>query len=78
MFSNICKVFFIYLMPVLFINAQEKKIKVFVGEIKQNIDPRMSRYTKLFLEKAKEKEDRRNIKRRLQCGGHTATGITCI
>ena len=56
MFSNICKVFFIYLMPVLFINAQEKKIKVFVGEIKQNIDPRMSRYTKLFLEKAKEKD----------------------
>lgn len=43
-------------MPVLFINAQEKKIKVFVGEIKQNIDPRMSRYTKLFLEKAKEKD----------------------
>ena len=43
-------------MPVLFINAQEKKIKVFVGEIKQNIDPRTNRYTKLFLEKAKEKD----------------------
>ena len=56
MFSNICKVFFIYLMPVLFINAQEKKIKIFVGEIKQNIDPRTNRYTKLFLEKAKEKD----------------------
>ena len=56
MFSNICKVFFIFLMPVLFINAQDKKTKVFVGEIKQNIDPRTNRYTKLFLEKATEKD----------------------
>lgn len=56
MFSNICKVFFIFLMPVLFINAQEKKTIVFVGEIKQNIDPRTNRYTKLFLEKATEKD----------------------
>ena len=56
MFSNICKVFFIFLMPVLFINAQEKKTIVFVGEIKQNIDPRTNRYTKLFLEKAIEKD----------------------
>ena len=56
MFSNICKLFFIFLMPVLFINAQEKKTIVFVGEIKQNIDPRTNRYTKLFLEKAKEKD----------------------
>jgi len=43
-------------MPVLFINAQEKKTIVFVGEIKQNIDPRTNRYTKLFLEKATEKD----------------------
>ena len=43
-------------MPVLFINAQDKKTKVFVGEIKQNIDPRTNRYTKLFLEKATEKD----------------------
>ena len=43
-------------MPVLFINAQEKKTIVFVGEIKQNIDPRTNRYTKLFLEKAIEKD----------------------
>jgi len=43
-------------MPVLFINAQDKKTKVFVGEIKQNIDPRTNRYTKLFLEKAIEKD----------------------
>ena len=56
MFSNICKLFFIFLMPVLFINAQEKKTIVFVGEIKQNIDPRTNRYTKLFLEKATEKD----------------------
>jgi membrane-bound serine protease (ClpP class) len=56
MISNICKVLLIYLMPVLFINAQEKKTKVLIGEIKQNIDPRINRYTKLFLEEAIEKD----------------------
>ena len=43
-------------MPVLFINAQEKKTKILIGEIKQNIDPRINRYTKLFLEEALEKD----------------------
>ena len=54
--SNILKVLLFSVLPLFFINANDKETKVLVGEIKSNIDPRTNRYTKLLLEEASEKE----------------------
>ena len=53
--SNILKVLLFSVLPLFFINANDKETKVLVGEIKSNIDPRTNRYTKLLLEEASEK-----------------------
>ena len=54
--SNILKVLLFSVLPLFFINANDKETKVLVGEIKSNIDPRTNRYTKLLLEEASEKD----------------------
>ena len=36
--------------------SQEKKLNVLLVEIKQNIDPRINRYTKLMLEEVEKKD----------------------
>ena len=54
--SNILKVLLFSVLPLFFINANDKETKVLVGEIKSNIDPRTNRYSKLLLEEASEKE----------------------
>ena len=55
------KIIYIFLLIfiVLKINvsfSQEKKLNVLLVEIKQNIDPRINRYTKLMLEEVEKKD----------------------
>ena len=54
MYSNIFKLFLLIIMPALICEAESKKKKVLLGEIKTNIDPRTNRYTKLLLNEGKK------------------------
>ena len=56
MYSNIFKLFLLFLSPVLICEAVSEKKKVLLGEIKANIDPRTNRYTKLLLEEGEKNQ----------------------
>ena len=56
MYSNIFKLFVLFLSPVLICEAVSEKKKVLLGEIKANIDPRTNRYTKLLLEEGEKNQ----------------------
>ena len=56
MYSNIFKLFVLFLAPVLICEAVSEKKKVLLGEIKANIDPRTNRYTKLLLEEGEKNQ----------------------
>ncbi len=56
MYSNIFKLLLLIIMPALICEAESKKKKVLLGEIKTNIDPRTNRYTKLLLNEG-QKDD---------------------
>ena len=56
MYSNIFKLLLLIIMPALICEAESKKKKVLLGEIKTNIDPRTNRYTKLLLNEGKKDE----------------------
>ena len=55
------KITYILLLISMFLKinisvAQEKALNVLLVEIKQNIDPRMNRYTKLMIEEVERKD----------------------
>ena len=55
MYSNILKVFLLFILPLLNIQGESEKKKILVGKIDNNIDPRTNRYSKLLLEEASNK-----------------------
>ena len=56
MYSNIFKLLLLFITPTLICEAESKKKKILLGEIKTNIDPRTNRYTKLLLNEG-QKDD---------------------
>ena len=54
--SNIFKVFILFIFPLFNINAENEEIKILLGKIDDNIDPRTNRYSKLLLEEASKSE----------------------
>ena len=56
MYSNIFKLFLLFIAPILICDAEPEKKKILLGEIKANIDPRTNRYTKLLLEEGKKNQ----------------------
>jgi membrane-bound serine protease (ClpP class) len=56
MYSNIFKLFILFIAPILICEAESEKKKILLGEIKANIDPRTNRYTKLLLEEGKKNQ----------------------
>ena len=57
----IYKITYIFLLISTLLNinvsfSQEKEVNILLVEIKQNIDPRMNRYTKLMLEEVEKKD----------------------
>ena len=44
------------LLKINTLTAQSKKTNILLVEIKQNIDPRVNRYTRLMLEEVEKKE----------------------
>ncbi len=56
MYSNIFKLFLLFIAPILICDAKPEKKKILLGEIKANIDPRTNRYTKLLLEEGKKNQ----------------------
>lgn len=56
MYSNIFKLFILFIAPILICEAESQKKKILLGEIKANIDPRTNRYTKLLLEEGKKNQ----------------------
>ena len=56
MYSNIFKLFLLFIAPILICGAEPEKKKILLGEIKANIDPRTNRYTKLLLEEGKKNQ----------------------
>ena len=55
MYSNILKVFLLFILPLFNIQGESEKKKILVGKIDNNIDPRTNRYSKLLLEEASNK-----------------------
>lgn len=56
MYSNIFKVFILFIFPLFNINAENEEKKILLGKIDDNIDPRTNRYSKLLLEEASKSE----------------------
>jgi len=54
--SNIFKVFILFIFPLFNINAENEEMKILLGKIDDNIDPRTNRYSKLLLEEASKSE----------------------
>lgn len=54
MYSNILKVFLLFVLPIFNIQGENEKKKILVGKIDNNIDPRTNRYSKLLLEEASD------------------------
>lgn len=54
MYSNILKVFLLFVLPLFNIQGENEKKKILVGKIDNNIDPRTNRYSKLLLEEASD------------------------
>ncbi len=56
MYSNILKVFVLFVLPIFNILADNEEKNILLGKIDNNIDPRTNRYSKLLLEEASKDE----------------------
>ena len=56
MYSNILKVFVLFILPLFNIVADNDEKKILLGKIDDNIDPRTNRYSKLLLDEASKDE----------------------
>ena len=56
MYSNILKVFVLFILPLFNIIADNDEKKILLGKIDDNIDPRTNRYSKLLLDEASKDE----------------------
>ncbi len=56
MYSNILKVFVLFILPLFNIIADNNEKKILLGKIDDNIDPRTNRYSKLLLDEASKDE----------------------
>ncbi len=56
MYSNILKVFVLFIFPLFNIIADNDEKKILLGKIDDNIDPRTNRYSKLLLDEASKDE----------------------
>ena len=56
MYSNILKVFVLFILPLFNIIADNDEKKILLGKIDDNIDPRTNRYSKLLLDEASQDE----------------------
>ena len=56
MYSNILKVFVLFVLPLFNILANNEEKKILFGKIDNNIDPRTNRYSKLLLDEASKDE----------------------
>ena len=56
MYSNILKVFVLFILPLFNIIADNDEKKILLGKIDDNIDPRTNRYSKLLLDEASNDE----------------------
>ena len=56
MYSNILKVFVLFILPLFNIVADNDEKKILLGKIDDNIDPRTNRYSKLLLDEASQDE----------------------